>query len=106
MKLFRIKPLDWRSDDLKTILRCADIVRVSKRFILDGNEYKTTPGKWPRHRVDPADHKKDVNVQGVPGLPRNFYDKEWLDMRSDWELARLEILETEVDLSVPPDIQR
>ncbi|KAI0744388.1 hypothetical protein BC629DRAFT_1599581 [Irpex lacteus] len=103
---FTIDPLDWRADDLKTILRSADVVRLSKRFVWDGVKYKTAPGKWPRYRTERSDHETDLNVKGVPGLPRNFYDSEWLLARSEWKLAQLEILDVEVDLSVPEDIQR
>lgn len=64
----------WRSNEVSDWLHVMDLVYVSSRFAADG---RPTRGKWIRDRV----RSTGINQHSkpVPGLPRNFYDRGWLE---------------------------
>lgn len=102
--VYWIVPLEWRSKELVKLLRALDVLHLSTRFDEKG---KPTPGQWPRYRREKPPRVPNYEVDGVPGLPRNFYNPLWLVTRSQWELERLGIRDdVEVDLSIPEDVQR
>lgn len=97
-----ILKLVWRSQDLTAYLRVLDLVHLSTRFTRTG---RATKGAWPRYRIV-SKKRVDNDTAPVPGLPRNFYDAEWLASQSVEEVEALHINDTIVDLSIPAPIQR
>ena len=99
---YTIMKLEWRADMVTKYVRAMDVVHLSTRWTRGGRPRK---GQFPRIRVA-ARNKVDTDAQAVPGLPRNFYDSNWLDALSEEERASLQILDVDVDLSIPDAIQR
>lgn len=71
-KYFRVRPI-WRAPAISSWLDLIDKVYVAYRF---QQNHRATPGNWIRKRYDT--NRVDANAQAVPGLPQNFYDKDWL----------------------------
>lgn len=71
-KYFRIRPI-WRAPAISSWLDIIDKVYVAYRF---QENHRATPGNWIRKRHDT--NRVDENTRAIPGLPRNFYDEDWL----------------------------
>lgn len=99
---YAIMNVPWRSGDCKKYLRALDLVHLDKRFDYNG---RPTKGAWPRTRVI-SRRSGDGPSKPVRGLPRNFYDASWLAAQSPETVRSLRILDTTVDLSIPPSVQR
>ena len=76
-KYFRIRPI-WRSPIISTWLDVIDKVYVAYRF---QSNHRATPGNWIRKRCNTD--RVDKKARAVKGLPRNFYDRDWLKTLSD-----------------------
>ena len=88
----------WRSPEVTPWLQVIDDVYLDSRFSEGG---RASRGNWVRHRVRSSrvDHMRPP----VVGLPKNFYDEEWLGHLSRMELEALEMQE-EVSLEHDPSL--
>ena len=86
-KFFVVRPA-WRSPEVTHWLRVIDDVHLDSRFSESG---RASRGNWVRHRVPSSrvDHMRPP----VIGLPKNFYDEEWLGNLSQMESEALEMQE-------------
>ena len=84
-KFFVVRPA-WRSPEVTPWLRVIDDTHLDSRFSESG---RASRGNWVCHRV----HSRRVDHMRPPviGLPRNFYDEEWLGRLSQIELEALEM---------------
>ncbi|KAG5219357.1 hypothetical protein IMY05_C4942000100 [Salix suchowensis] len=119
---FAIKSIPWRSSSPAVIkwFRTFDILHMSTRFTLND---RAGPGRFPRVRFDSHDRAEE-HAKPVPGLPRNFYnpdflfsldkyDREALDIQPDFDLsfsarvnyivARFKNVSSRRDEPLPPD---
>ncbi|TDL19987.1 hypothetical protein BD410DRAFT_791361 [Rickenella mellea] len=89
----------WRSPNVTEWLRPLDLVHLSSRFDSMGN---ATRGKWPRRRV--PSRRVNNDSRPVPGLPRAFYNPDWLATLEVDALEDLNIQEQRFNLSHSPEI--
>lgn len=96
-RFFVVRPA-WRSPKVTPWLQVIDAVHLDSRFSESG---RASRGNWVRHRVRSGrvDHVRPP----VIGLPKNFYDEEWLGGLSQTELEALEVQE-EVSLEHDPNL--
>ena len=80
-----ITNMPWRNPEIIKFLQALDAIHVSTRF----RDCKPTRGNWPRHRC--CSTRQDLKTDPIPGLPNNFYDPPWLALRSEFELAQLDV---------------
>jgi hypothetical protein len=73
--VYRVKILEWR----RNMERELDI--VDKQRLLDSDLFSPR-GSKPVTRIRSPDNVASSRGP-VPGLPRSFYDKKWLDRQSD-----------------------
>lgn len=98
-RFFVVRPA-WRSPKVTPWLQVIDDVHLESRFSESG---RASRGNWVRHRVRSG--KVDHARPPVIGLPRNFYDEEWLGGLSRTELEALEMQE-EVSLEHDPNLAK
>lgn len=72
-KFFVVRPA-WRSQEVTDWLRVIDALYACHRFSTDG---RATRGNWVRHRID--SDRVDRSKRPIRGLPKNFYDRAWLE---------------------------
>ena len=106
-KRFLITSLPWRSEELAGFLEDMDVAHLATRWTPAGSWSK---GNMPHVREgrDRQRPRIDDRCQVVEGLPRNFYDDDWLDAlesNDPEQFAGLKIQE-QVDLTLPSDITR
>ena len=97
---YAITQLDWRNPDALEWFRTFDHLHLSTRF---GTDDRPTPGQFPHPRVN--SQRMEHRARPVKGLPRNFYDAEWLQTLDQFEYNALDI-RPEVDLTFSADILR
>lgn len=88
-----ITELPWRSERIRKLFRLVDLAGLARRFP-DG--LNATTGEFPKVRYDPAasrprrERTKETYRSGPPpGLPENFYDRQWLRDLDDLEKLAL-----------------
>ena len=85
--VYRIKHLKWRSRRLTKLLRDLDVLSIASRFSENG---KPLAGEFPRERIA-NEKREDLRAKPVTGLPRAFYDENWLRMLTAQEREMLHI---------------
>lgn len=70
---YNILVVPWHSKELTDYLRSLNVIHLHTRFTAVG---QPKLGNWPRDRVESS--KVDLKSGPISGLPRNFYDAEWL----------------------------
>jgi hypothetical protein len=96
-----VPDLDWRHDDLKSLMMTFDDLHLAGRFNPDGTPRR---GKFPHHRI--RDTARPAQAGHPPkGMPRNFYAPDWLRALDTWEYRRLDVQEN-MDLSLSPSLLR
>jgi hypothetical protein len=95
---FFVVPPAWRSSEVTPWLQVIDSAHLDGRFSESG---RASRGNWVRHRIRSS--RTDHTRPPVIGLPRNFYDEEWLGHLSQTELEALEMQE-EVSLEHDPNL--
>lgn len=96
-RFFVVSPA-WRSPEVVSWLRVIDGAYLDSRFSGDG---RASRGNWVRSRVRSS--RVDHSRPPVVGLPKNFYDEEWLSRLSQEEREALEVQE-EISLEHDPDL--
>lgn len=96
-KFFVVRPA-WRSPEVDPWLQVIDNTYLGSRFSDSG---RASRGNWVRHRVRSG--RLDYARPPVIGLPKNFYDEEWLGHLSQLELEALGMQE-EVSLEHDPSL--
>lgn len=101
MGVFAIKVLPWRSKDTKVVhwFRTLDHLYLSTRFTT-ADRPKSGPLPHKRVMTSRIDHESST----PKGLPRNFYDPNYLSSLDVQEREQLEIQDA-VDLSFPPNLE-
>ncbi|KAF4579453.1 hypothetical protein EYR40_000378 [Pleurotus pulmonarius] len=101
MGVFAIKVLPWRSKDTKVLnwFRTLDHLYLSTRFT---SADKPKSGPFPHKRV--VTSRIDHESSPPKGLPKNFYDPNYLSSLDAQEREQLEIRDA-VDLSFPPNLE-
>jgi hypothetical protein len=99
---YNITTLSWRSPEIRRWMQVLDDLHLSTRFST-GN--RATAGKFPHVRIHISERNERHLDTPVAGLPRNFYNQDWMDSLDRRERAALRIQEP-VDLSFSPDILR
>lgn len=89
---YKITTLEWRSPDVTQWLRTMDLVYIGTRFYDDGTPM---PGNQARERY--PSNKTQIG-RPIQGLPRNFYNAEWLQTLSPDDLADLDV-QPEIDIA-------
>jgi hypothetical protein len=89
---YKIKSIHWRSPDVTKWLRTMDLVHIGTRFYDDGTPM---PGNQARERYPGT---KTQIGRPITGLPRNFYDAEWLKTLDLDEIAGLGV-QPEIDIN-------
>lgn len=89
----------WRSPKVAPWLKVFDDAHLDSRFSESG---RATRGNWVRHRVRSGSRVDDTSSP-VVGLPRNFYDEEWLGRLSSAELEALK-MRREISLEHDPGL--
>lgn len=98
-----ITKLPWRAPQIRTWMQTLDNLDLVHRF-QDG--LRSSPGNFPRPRRDPQLHDppqpliENRRCLPVKGLPRNFYNNNWLKSLPPYETSRLNV-QPPVDLSFP-----
>lgn len=103
---YRIIDSQWRSPEVTKWLRTMDLVYTGTKFHED---HTSMPGNQFRQRY-PSIGSDEVPSQvriGRPiiGLPRNFYDAQWLQTLSPQQIEELGI-QPEVDINFSVDERR
>ncbi len=98
--VYHIRALPWRSMALTEYLRALDVVHLSTHWSPAGQGRQ---GEFPHIRND-IRGLINAEAKPVPGLPRCFYNEEYLMGLSDRELIQLNIQDTPVDLTIPPHV--
>lgn len=96
-KFFVVRPA-WRSPEVAQWLQVIDDAYIDSRFSQSG---RASRGNWVRRRVRSG--RVDRTRLPVIGLPRNFYDEEWLEHLSQTELEALR-MQGEVSLEHDPSL--
>lgn len=100
-RTYWIIPLEWRSKELIELLRVLDDLHLISRLKDAGKQMQ---GNLPRYRKLRPSARGDPKARAVVGLPRNFYDAEWLNNLSDWERRKLRIRDdVHINLSIPSE---
>ena len=86
----------WRSSEVVPWLQVIDDAYLDSRFSENG---RASRGNWVRNRVRSS--RVDHSRPPVIGLPKNFYDEDWLSRLSKKEQEALE-MEEEVSLGHDP----
>ncbi|KLO06160.1 hypothetical protein SCHPADRAFT_895681 [Schizopora paradoxa] len=97
---FRIIEQEWKHPDLTYWVRILDGLYISTRFNEAG---KPTPGNWPRIRLPPAPNAPKSKKLPPSGLPRNFFNPEYLASLYPYQLARLQVKPPR-KLEFPPEL--
>ncbi|KAL4260737.1 hypothetical protein AB1N83_008542 [Pleurotus pulmonarius] len=74
----------WRSLEVKQWFRTFDALHMATRFTLDD---RAGPGRFPHIRIESGRVSK--KSRPVPGLPRNFYNPDFLRSLNDHDLETL-----------------
>lgn len=87
--------IDWRNPEVLIFFRILDGLYFSTRFEHDG---RIDSGRFPNTRV-----RCNIVVKGkvVRGLPRNFYNPEWLKLLTPSEIDDLE-MRPSIELNFAP----
>ncbi len=96
---YKIPIIRWRSPEVTKWLRIMDLVHVGTRFHDDGTPM---PGNQARERYP---FNKIQTGRPITGLPRNFYDAEWLKTLNPGQVTDLG-LQPEIDISFTVDERR
>ncbi|KAH9021466.1 hypothetical protein EDB85DRAFT_1871863, partial [Lactarius pseudohatsudake] len=96
---FKITKSQWRSPEVTKWLRIMDLLHIGTRFNDDGTPM---PGNQARERYP---SNKTQTGRPITGLPRNFYNAEWLTTLSPGQLVDLDV-QPEVDISFTVDERR
>ena len=80
-----ITNMPWQNPQIIEFLWALDTVHVSMRF----RNSKPTRGNWPHCHLHPT--CLDLKMDQVPRLPSDFYNMAWLESRSKFELAQLDV---------------
>ncbi|KAF9487500.1 hypothetical protein BDN71DRAFT_1478605 [Pleurotus eryngii] len=96
---FAITKHPWRSPQVKEWFRTFDALHVATRFTLDD---RAGPGRFPHFRMDSG--RVSQRSRPVPGLPKNFYDPNFLRSLDDDEIEKLNP-QPDFDLSFSPRVQ-
>lgn len=91
----------WRDPQISVWLQTFDALHLSTRFNPDNTAKR---GKFPRLRIRNT-NRGSIKGKPVPGLPSNFYRKQWLAKCDKFELRALDI-QPPLDLSFSPYIMR
>lgn len=100
-KKYLITTLPWRAGCIRPIAQALDDLHISMRFPDNQNP---TQGAFPIPRIDPSTLEPPRVIidryrkSAPPGLPRNFYDSEYLKTLSPSKLSKLKI-KPAIDLS-------
>jgi hypothetical protein len=92
-----IRPVPWRSEALKRLLRLLDVIYA---------KHRDRRGSPSRLRIDNANEEatdgRDSGSNIVSGLPSTFYNTAYIDTRrgDDYFIYNLD-MEEAVDLSIP-----
>ena len=98
-----ITSLPWRAKWIREWMAVFDQLHLATRFQESG---RATAGAFPHLRVRSARHREDqICTQAVPGLPRNFYDEDWLRDQTPRTIRELRI-RPEIDLRFSPLLLR
>jgi hypothetical protein len=95
---YAVTKLPWRSTAVKGLLKTLDLVHLSSRFSSTGRAKR---GAFPHRRTLSSRIEQDATP--VRGLPRNFYDPDWLHTLGKHERRALNV-QDEVDLSLEPAV--
>ena len=106
-KRFLITKLPWRSEEFEQFLADLDIAQLSTRWTAAGSWSK---GNMPHVREGRGRQRSrpDGRCDAVEGLPRNFYDEDWLQSLQEndaEEVTRLDI-QAPVDITLPERVVR
>jgi hypothetical protein len=85
----RIRPA-WRNPapDVEAWFHTFDLLHMSTHYKEDGSRQ---PGRLPRHRIRTTDDEMSSPGTYPKRLPRNFYDKTWLETLDEYEEKKLQI---------------
>lgn len=97
---YRVSSLPWRYKLVTVLLRLLDALY---------RRYRSKIGQGSLHGARPhLRYLTDVissNTRGVPGLPRNAYDPEWLDGLRPLQRQDLQVQDTVVDFAVDRSVK-
>ncbi|KAG2132333.1 hypothetical protein DEU56DRAFT_739579 [Suillus clintonianus] len=79
---------EWRNPEVATWIRVFDRVFMTTKF---NQVNRPKRGNWPRIRVPTTQRNAIRSGNPVPGLPRNFYNEEWLSTLDVDELEALNV---------------
>lgn len=95
-----ITNLRWRNTAIKKWFHTLDALHMSTRFQVNG---QPLPGAFPHYRVNSGRIEDDAPP--VVGLPRNFYDEDWLENLDEIELEKLDV-QPPMDITFSPAIEQ
>lgn len=96
---FRVRPV-WRAPCVSTWLDVIDKVYVASRF---QTNYRATPGNWIRRRH--PSNRVNEKAKPVTGLPKNFYDADWLKTLTQKQRSKLK-MKRSLELDHTPHVMR
>lgn len=99
---YAVRKLRWRAASVRPYLQVFDRLHLCTRFTSDN---RTTAGGFPRVRLvsNREETPADQYLGSITGLPKNFYDSDWLEDLQPYQQASLKI-KPEVDLTLPHEI--
>ncbi|KAH7908072.1 hypothetical protein BJ138DRAFT_406823 [Hygrophoropsis aurantiaca] len=95
-----IKRKVWRAKAISTWLRTLDSLHLRARY---KGEWKASSGAWPHLRMTSTTKSER---KAVPGLPKNFYSKKWINQLDEFESTDLQCRGAAQDLSVPREVKK
>lgn len=96
---YKITQYTWRSPELHDWLDIFSLMHLANKWHADGRRKR---GNWVRTRFLTAKPQTKVG-RPVSGLPKNFYNQEWLDGLSPSQLKKYNI-QPAIDLRIDPEI--
>lgn len=94
--------LEWRAEPVREFMDTLDNLHLAKR--LKGGPFGDT-GNFPVNHKKPAETIFDKRTAAPKGLPRNFYDADWLQLLEEHEVAALE-MKDDLDLTIPEGLKQ
>ncbi|KAF8969051.1 hypothetical protein BDZ97DRAFT_1654284 [Flammula alnicola] len=98
---YAITSLPWRARWIHQWMVVFDRLHLATRF----QSGRATAGAFPRVRVANRYREDQECATPVRGLPRNFYDPDWL-LRQDKGFIRWLDIQAEIDLRIPMELLR
>ncbi|KAH7903637.1 hypothetical protein BJ138DRAFT_1020316 [Hygrophoropsis aurantiaca] len=95
---YNIVNKEWRANAVTDWLRTLDALHLRLRY---KGAWEASAGAWPHCR---SPSFKASSKPAIKGLPRDFYDLNWLNSRTQFRREELCVSNVFGDLTIPPSV--